>query len=151
MKLLLWGLVLFFQKKLRHCCSAVWCVITWSYFWKYKAVQGSFCSKAISIGPDKMFGSEGEDTIEVGITFSIFYALFTLCFITQSMEFKSAGISPEAVLEAVGWLSQSQDLSFCQFQLRRTSGNLVIHRYGHYHINYFFLFHDWKSPIACTT
>ena len=124
-----------------------------SYFWKYKAVQGSFCSKAISIGPDKMFGSEGEDTIEVGITFSIFYALFTLCFITQSMEFKSAGISPEAVLEAVGWLSQSQDLSFCQFQLRRTSGNLVIHRYGHYHINYFFTYFTIGSVlcIACTT
>ena len=111
-----------------------------------------------------MFGSEGEDTIEVGITFSIFYALFTLCFITQSMEFKSAGISPEAVLEAVGWLSQSQDLSFCQFQLRRTSGNLVIHRYGHYHINYFFIYFTiggvlvlvlllvvaWKGFHGCT-
>ena len=74
-----------------------------------------------------MEGDEG--TVAIGLSFALFYALFTLCFVTQSMEFKSAGISPEAVLEAVGWLTPSQDLSFCQHHLRRTSGVLVVHSF----------------------
>jgi len=65
--------------------------------------------------------------VSVGLSFALFYALFVLCFVTQSLEFNSAGISAEAILEAVGWLTPSQDLSFCQYQLRRTSGVLAVH------------------------
>jgi len=57
--------------------------------------------------------------------FSIFYFIFCLGFVYQSREFRSAGISPEAILSYNDWIG-SEEVRFFSFNMKRTAGTLVL-------------------------
>ena len=65
---------------------------------------------------------------EASILFTLFYALFSVCFVFQSKEFSSAGLSPENILGMLGWLgnrqpdgSGSEELKFLNYHIRKVN------------------------------
>ena len=79
----------------------------------------------------------GLEPVPLSLTFGIFFGLFSLCFVTQALEFNAAGLSPEGLLVLVGWLghgvvdegieaSGSEELNFLQFHIRKTAGTMVV-------------------------
>merc|ERR1711997_210479 len=72
---------------------------------------------------------------QASILFTLFYVLFCFCFVFQSKEFSSAGLSPENLLCLMGWLghrqgedgSGSEELKFLNYNIRKTAGTIVIH------------------------
>lgn len=58
------------------------------------------------------------------IYFSIFYIVLTLCLVFPPPEFKSAGLTLEAIFQS--WLGNEHEL-FVQYHVRRTTMNLFLH------------------------
>ena len=64
---------------------------------------------------------------QASILFTLFYVLFCFCFVFQSKEFSSAGLSPENLLCLMGWLghrqgedgSGSEELKFLNYNIRK--------------------------------
>ena len=62
---------------------------------------------------------------QASILFTLFYVLFWVCFILQTKEFSSAGLSPENILGLIGWLGQrpdgtgSEELKFLDYHIRK--------------------------------
>lgn len=69
---------------------------------------------------------------QASILFTLFYVLFGFCFVFQSKEFASAGLSPENILCLLGWLghrqgedgSGSEELQFLNYHILKVSGIL---------------------------
>jgi len=61
-----------------------------------------------------------------GILFTIFYFLFCLGFVYQAKEFIGFGLSPEILLGLGDWVG-AEEITFIEFQLRKTSGTLVLY------------------------
>jgi hypothetical protein len=66
---------------------------------------------------------------QASMLFTLFYVLFCFCFVFQSKEFSSAGLSPENILCLLGWLghrqgedgSGSEDLQFLNYHIRKVN------------------------------
>lgn len=58
------------------------------------------------------------------LTFTLAYAVFTLCFVFTPNEFHSAGLTIQNLFSH--WLG-SEDVCFIQYHIRRTSITLLIH------------------------
>lgn len=65
----------------------------------------------------------------VGVAYAAGFTLFMLCFVTQSLEFHSAGISPESILNLVGFLRQSENLRFVEYHVVKSAGIVFIHSF----------------------
>jgi len=60
------------------------------------------------------------------IVFSIFYFVFSLGFVFQFKEFIGLGLTADNLLSFRDWVG-SEEISFIQYNLRKTSGNLILY------------------------
>uniref|UniRef100_A0A0K2UTC9 Transmembrane protein 129 [Chrysemys picta] n=1 Tax=Lepeophtheirus salmonis TaxID=72036 RepID=A0A0K2UTC9_LEPSM len=59
------------------------------------------------------------------LVFLLIYGTFCLGFVTQGIEFKGAGVSPEAILDS--WFLPPKEHSFLTFHLKLSIGTLFLH------------------------
>ena len=106
---------------------------------------------------------------QASILFTLFYVLFCFCFVFQSKEFSSAGLSPENLLCLMGWLghrqgedgSGSEELKFLNYNIRKVWNIRILKHLSfivrfkktainsQISVSFFFCVDGWNNRYSC--